>query len=53
MRYRLLIFFLFCVLLVFLLGCWDREELQQLSIVLGMVIDKGSNKVKNRYRVMV
>lgn len=44
---------LLSVLLVFLSGCWDREELQQLSIVSGMAIDKGSDKVKNRYRVTV
>ncbi|NGY87944.1 hypothetical protein F6Y05_33345 [Bacillus megaterium] len=53
MRHRSLILLLLCVLLVFLSGCWDREELQQLSIVSGMAIDKGSNKVKNRYRVTV
>lgn len=53
MRHRSLILLLLCVLLVFLSGCWDREELQQLSIVSGMAIDKGSDKVKNRYRVTV
>ena len=53
MRHRSLMLLLLCVLLVFLSGCWDREELQQLSIVSGMAIDKGSDKVKNRYRVTV
>jgi spore germination protein KC len=53
MRHRSLMLLLLCILLVFLSGCWDREELQQLSIVSGMAIDKGSDKVKNRYRVTV
>ncbi|MEW4263191.1 Ger(x)C family spore germination protein [Priestia megaterium] len=53
MRHKSLMLLLLCILLVFLSGCWDREELQQLSIVSGMAIDKGSDKVKNRYKVTV
>ncbi len=53
MRHKPLMLLLLCVLLVLLSGCWDREELQQLSIVSGMAIDKGSDKVKNRYKVTV
>ncbi|CAH0309244.1 Ger(x)C family spore germination protein [Priestia megaterium] len=53
MRHKPLILIVVCVFVVLLSGCWDREELQQLSIVSGMAIDKGSDKIKNRYRVTV
>ncbi|WP_019394513.1 Ger(x)C family spore germination protein [Priestia filamentosa] len=51
MRHKLVKFVLLFVCLFLLSGCWDREELQKLSIVSGMAIDKGSDKVKNRYEV--
>ncbi|MFP7295518.1 Ger(x)C family spore germination protein [Bacillus safensis] len=53
MRHKPLMLLLLCVFLILLSGCWDREELQQLSIVSGLAIDKGSDKIKNRYRVTV
>ncbi|KAB2495137.1 Ger(x)C family spore germination protein [Priestia endophytica] len=53
MRHKLVRFLLLFVCLSLLSGCWDREELQKLSIVSGMAIDKGSDKTKNRYQVTV
>ena len=53
MRHKPLRLIVVCVFVVLLSGCWDREELQQLSIVSGMAIDKGSDRIKNRYRVTV
>ena len=53
MRHKTSLLLLLCVFVVLLSGCWDREELQQLSIVSGMAIDKGSDAVKNRYKVTV
>ncbi|MFP7313778.1 Ger(x)C family spore germination protein [Bacillus safensis] len=53
MRHKPLMLLLLCVFLILLSGCWDREELQQLSSVSGLAIDKGSDKIKNRYRVTV
>ncbi|KON88243.1 hypothetical protein AF332_16495 [Sporosarcina globispora] len=38
---------------VFLSGCWDRAELQDLDIVSAIGIDKGSDEVENRYMVTV
>ncbi|MDH2363358.1 Ger(x)C family spore germination protein [Priestia megaterium] len=53
MRHKPFMLIVVCIFVVLLSGCWDREELQQLSIVSGMAIDKGSDKIKNRYRVTV
>ncbi|WP_377520433.1 Ger(x)C family spore germination protein [Priestia megaterium] len=53
MRHKPFMLLLLCVFLCLLSGCWDREELQQLSIVSGMAIDKGGDAVKNRYKVTV
>ncbi|WP_416435142.1 Ger(x)C family spore germination protein [Priestia megaterium] len=53
MRYKQVMLLLLCVCVVLLSGCWDRKELQQLNIVSGMAIDKGSDKIKNRYRITV
>lgn len=38
---------------VFLSGCWDRQELQDLDIVSAIGIDKGGNTSENRYLVTV
>jgi spore germination protein KC len=53
MRHKPFMLLLLCVFLCLLSGCWDREELQQLSIVSGMAIDKGGDAIKNRYKVTV
>jgi spore germination protein KC len=34
-------------------GCWDTTELQDLSIVSGIGIDKGGDNVDNKYRTTV
>ncbi|WP_096200817.1 Ger(x)C family spore germination protein [Bacillus sp. FJAT-45350] len=36
-------FILICVTLLLSVGCWDRYELNETSIVTGMAIDKGEN----------
>ncbi|SMQ79744.1 spore germination protein KC [Bacillus sp. OV166] len=53
MRGKLSLIFLLCLATVLLSGCWDSAELQNLSVVSAIGIDKGGNKVKNRYRVTV
>ncbi|KKI94059.1 hypothetical protein WQ54_00505 [Bacillus sp. SA1-12] len=47
-----MIFFLFFILFS-LSGCWDSAELQDLSIISGIGIDKGSDDVENRYQTTV
>jgi spore germination protein KC len=44
---------LFILLIICLSGCWDSAELQDLSIVSGIGIDKGEDNVENRYRATV
>ncbi len=39
--------------LLFLSGCWDRKELQDIDIVSAMGIDAGEDDVENRYLVTV
>ncbi|WP_332632622.1 Ger(x)C family spore germination protein [Halalkalibacter flavus] len=38
---------------VFLPGCWDRAELQDIDIVSAIGIDEGSDDLDNRYHVTV
>ncbi|WP_078433303.1 Ger(x)C family spore germination protein [Metabacillus halosaccharovorans] len=40
----------FLALLLFLTGCWDREELDEIAIVAGIAVDKGEEK---KYRMTV
>ncbi|WP_226528626.1 Ger(x)C family spore germination protein [Metabacillus niabensis] len=40
----------FFALLLFLTGCWDREELDEIAIVAGIAVDKGKEK---KYRMTV
>lgn len=45
---------LLCVLSIFFLsGCWDSAELQELSIISGIGIDKGGDDPENRFRTTV
>lgn len=53
MRGKLSMIFLLCLTPILLSGCWDSAELQKLSMVSAIGIDKGGDKVKNRYRVTV
>lgn len=41
--YRCACFFLFLMSIAFLSGCWDRQEIDDLGIVLGTGLDKGEN----------
>ncbi|MDQ1912657.1 Ger(x)C family spore germination protein [Paenibacillus sp. GD4] len=34
-----------CLLMMMLLGCWDRKEIDELGIVLGVAFDKQSNQI--------
>lgn len=38
------------MLIIFMAGCWDREELDEISIVTGIAVDKGEEK---KYRMTV
>ncbi|MFC0274325.1 Ger(x)C family spore germination protein [Metabacillus herbersteinensis] len=41
---------LFCMMLIFLAGCWDQYELDEISIVSGIAIEKGEGK---KYKLTV
>ncbi|MDQ0173037.1 Ger(x)C family spore germination protein [Paenibacillus tundrae] len=43
----------FLVVLPLLTGCWDRQELNQLGIMLGLGIDKEGDKIKVSAQVVV
>ncbi|MCM3175821.1 Ger(x)C family spore germination protein [Paenibacillus sp. MER 99-2] len=43
----------FLVVLPLLTGCWDRQELNQLGIMLGLGIDKDGDKIKVSAQVVV
>ncbi|MBM7655581.1 Ger(x)C family spore germination protein [Neobacillus cucumis] len=53
MKHKRFIIFFMIVSTVFLSGCWDRQELQDLDIVSAIGIDKGGNTSENRYLVTV
>lgn len=53
MKRRLLIILLSFISFICLTGCWDSAELQDLSIILGIGIDKGGDNEENRYRATV
>jgi spore germination protein KC len=53
MKHKLVIMLLMSISTVFLSGCWDRQELQDLDIVSAIGIDKGDNNSENRYLVTV
>lgn len=42
--------YLFLILSFFMTGCWDREELDEISIVSGIAVDPGEEK---KYRLTV
>ncbi|MFD2216699.1 MULTISPECIES: Ger(x)C family spore germination protein [Metabacillus] len=42
--------YLFLILSFFMTGCWDREELDEISIVSGIAVDPGEEK---KYRMTV
>ncbi|MFS0637883.1 Ger(x)C family spore germination protein [Mesobacillus foraminis] len=50
---KLYILLLWVLIPICLAGCWDSAELQDLSIVSGIGIDKGGDSIDNRYRTTV
>lgn len=52
MKHKLYMFAI-ALSLICLSGCWDSAELQDLSIVSGIGIDKGGDSVDDRYRTTV
>ncbi|MDR4947504.1 Ger(x)C family spore germination protein [Neobacillus cucumis] len=53
MKHKRFVILFIIVSTVFLSGCWDRQELQDLDIVSAIGIDKGGNNSENRYLVTV
>lgn len=53
MKCKRLLFLLLFLSFLCLTGCWDSAELQDLSIISGIGIDKGGNDEENRYRTTV
>jgi spore germination protein KC len=53
MKHKFIILLFIIVSTVFLSGCWDRQELQDLDIVSAIGIDNGGNNSENRYLVTV
>ncbi|MCT8139433.1 hypothetical protein H1D32_18025 [Anaerobacillus sp. CMMVII] len=47
---RMVFCLLCCLSAFFLTGCWDQNELNELSLVTGMAIDKGKD---TRYKLTV
>lgn len=43
----------FAVLLPLLTGCWDRQELNELGIMLGLGVDKDGDMIKVSAQVVV
>lgn len=50
---KLYMILILILLPIFLSGCWDNAELQELSIVSGIGIDKGGDSIDDRYRTTV
>ncbi|GKU83517.1 Ger(x)C family spore germination protein [Niallia sp. NCCP-28] len=48
MKRNIFLIFLICSNFLFLAGCWDSRELQKLSIISGIAIDK-DDSAENRY----
>jgi spore germination protein KC len=53
MKHKSIILLFIIVSTIFLSGCWDRHELQDLDIVSAIGIDEGGNNSENRYLVTV
>lgn len=53
MKRKLLFILTMLLSIIFLSGCWDRKELQDIDIVSAIGIDAGSDDVENRYLVTV
>lgn len=52
MKHNIFLLLLLCCTAIFLSGCWDSRELQKLSIISGIAIDKDEN-AENRYRTTI
>ncbi|WP_157827525.1 Ger(x)C family spore germination protein [Niallia nealsonii] len=52
MKRNIFLMLLICCTSLFLSGCWDSRELQKLSIISGIAIDKDEND-ENRYRATI
>lgn len=52
MKRNIFLLLLICCTSIFLSGCWDSRELQKLSIISAIAIDKDEN-AENRYRTTI